>query len=285
MDKFGRKYKLDVELKGGGTLTIEPPFTIEFDIMRNIFSSANFSTIRILNLSANNRNKIRKDVSDYLDLRAIELKAGYGSNLPVIFSGNVSQAWSVREGTNFITQIESFDGGFAFANGITSETFPANTAQATVIETLLKALPGVTVGAVGEYPGSLSRGNSYVGNTCDLLRELTGGGFFIDNRKANCLGNNEYLDGEIQVINAQAGLLGTPIREQSILHFSMLFEPKLIVGQKVRLESQTDVNFNGEYKVISVEHRGTISEAVCGDATTLVGLFFGTEALQGVEII
>lgn len=281
-EKFGRNYSLLVETTTGETITITLPFTVEFNIVRNTFSSANSASIRILNLSEKNRNKIRKDVSDYGDIRSLQFNAGYGVNLPIAFAGDITQAWSVREGVNFITQIECFDGGSAFATGQTNEQFPAGTPQATVIKTLAQSLPGVSLGAIGKYEGVLGRGNSYNGPTLSILRELTGGGVFIDNGQVNCLGNNECLVGEIEVISPASGLLGTPVREAQILHFEMLFEPRIIVGQKVRLQSSTDVSFNGDYKVVSVEHHGVISEAVCGDAVTTVGLFYGGSALSDV---
>lgn len=279
-NKLGRNYSLSIEAQNGSNILIEPPFTVEFDITRNIFSSANVSSIRIYNLAQNTRNQIRKNVNDYGDQRVISLKAGYGTNIPVVFSGSITQAWSVREGVNFITQIESFDGGFAFANAQTNLAFPDGTAFDDIIQTLAESLPGVSIGEIGTYPGDITRGNSYSGSTTDILRDITGGGFFIDLSKVYVLGSSEVLKGEIQIINAQSGLLGTPVREQTILNFSMLFEPRLKIGQQIQLDSITDINFNGFYKVISLHHRGMISETVCGDAITDVGLYYGTEALQ-----
>lgn len=279
MDKFGRNYLLSVGLHDGGTLTIEPPFTVEFDITRNALSSANISSIRVFNLSEKNRNQIRKNNFDYGDLRLIQLRAGYGDNLPVVFEGNISQAWSVREGVDFITQIESFDGGYAFATATVNETFPSGTPNATIIDNLIGGLPGVERGAIGNYPGAISRGNSYSGSTVGILADLTGGGFFVDNGKANCLNDNECLVGELQVINSASGLLGTPVREQTILNFDILFEPRLIIGQQIELDSITGANFNGVYKIISIKHKGVISGVVSGNAITSVGLFYGTETL------
>lgn len=276
MNKFGRNYELNIQTQRSTTLTVALPFTIEFDITRNVLSSANTSSIRVYNLSQNNRNQVRKNVTDYGDLRLISLRAGYGSNLPIIFSGNISHAWNVRESNNFITQVDSFDGGFAFANGFTQESFPSETPQQTVVETLLNNLDqqGVSFGAVGNIQGVLSRGNSYSGPTTSLLKELSGGGFFIDNQKSYVLSDNEALPARgISVINAQSGLLGTPILEQTILHFDMIFEPRLIIGQVIKLDSLNPVVPNGDYKVVSLKHRGMISDAVCGDAITSVGLF------------
>lgn len=276
MDKFGRNYELLVQTESGDTLTIKLPFTIFFDITRNTLTSANVCQVRVYNLSQVNRNQIRFNASNYGQFRQIQLRAGYGDNLAKCFVGNISQAWSVREGVNFITQIECYDGGFAFTNGVTNAQFPANVEQKDVIRTIMTDLPHTDMGVVGDYPGQLSRGNSYSGNTAGILDELTGGGFFIDNGKANALGTNEYLvnAGGVTLINSQSGLLGTPVLEQTIVHFDMLFEPNLQVGQKVRLQSITEDNFNGDYKVTAVKHRGMISESVAGSVITTGEFFF-----------
>ena len=276
MDKYNRNYVLLIGKKDGTTLRVTRPFTVEFDIHRNSLSSANVASFRIYNLNQNNRSQIRKDAFDYADLRSIAFTAGYGDKLSLAFKGNISIAWSVREGTNMITQIESYDGGFAYINAITNDQYRANTTQQSIIESLVSNLPGgVSRGTIGTYEGSISRGNSYSGNTTDILTEITGGGFFIDNMKANCLNDNECLDGDIPVVDAKSGLLGTPVKEQTYINFDILFEPSLRIGQLINLQSGTAEHFNGTHKVLSLKHRGVISEAVAGQAVTSVGLLPG----------
>lgn len=302
MDKFGRSYELYVQEQNSavsllsglatpspltstddGFIKIALPFTIEFDIKRNILSSANVSSIRVLNLSENNRKKIFKPQYDYGSSKQVLLKAGYGTNVPVIFSGFIQEAWSVREFNNFVTQIDSYDGGFAFTNAISDTTFQSGTSISSVLSSLIGDLPGVSHGVIGNYPGTLSRGNAYSGATVDLLRSLSGGGFFIDNGKAHVLRDNECLDGAIQVINSQSGLLGTPKLEGGVyVVFEMLFEPRLSIGQIIQLDSITGANFNGFYKVVGVHHKGMISDAVCGDATTTVQLLNPSNSLSVV---
>lgn len=274
-DKFGRSYILNIQTDSGDTLTIKPPFTVEFDITRNALTSANVCSFRIFNLNANHRGQIRKDINDFGKLRAVQFMAGYGSNLPIVFDGNITQAWSVREGSNFITQIESFDGGFAFANASISNNFPAETTQHAVMESMIADLKkhGVKRGAIGNsYTKKLKRGNAYTGNTINVIKELSGGGFFIDNGKAYALSDDEVIEGPVTVINSESGLLGTPVRERLIINVDMLFEPRLLIAQKIELKSTTEANFNGPYRVMSIKHRGMISESVCGDAVTSVGL-------------
>jgi hypothetical protein len=282
--KFLRNYSLEIQVLGGATLTVEPPFTVEFDITRNTWSSSNVASIRVFNLSQQNRNQIRKNVIDIGDLRTIKLKAGYGETLAEVFYGNITQAWSVREGNNFITQMESFDGGFAFTNGFTSEAFGANTQQTDVIKSLVKNMPGVTLGAIGDsFSGDVgARGISLSGPSCNLASEFANGNFFIDNSKAFFLSETECRQGQIALINASAGLLGTPLREQNLITFDMVFEPRVVVGQIIQLESSTDQNFNGSFKVVAIQHRGMISPAVCGDAVTSLRLDNSAGSLQVV---
>lgn len=286
MNKLGRTYTLLIGTQYGETLTIAPPFTVEFDITRNVLTSANVCSIRIYNLSEDNRNKIRFNFYNSGEFRPIKFAAGYGSNvLPTVFTGNITQAWSVREGVNFITTIECFDGGFAFSNATTNTQFPKGTPQSDIIQNMVQTLNlySVSTGAIGSYPGITSRGSSYSGSTTDILRELTNGGFFIDNGKANCLRNSECVSGGTPVINASSGLLNTPVLEQTILTFDMIFEPGVVVGQKILLDSVTEKNYNGYYKVIAFKHRGMISEAVCGDAITSLQMFYGPSELSVVQ--
>lgn len=288
MDKLGRNYFLKIQKLEGDFLEVRPPFTVEFDIQRSILSSANTSAIRVYNLSPNNRNQIRKDVTDYDIFLGVQLQAGYGKNMPTIFQGNIKQAWSHRQKVDFITEIQSFDGGFALVNGVTNQTFngPSSPGAAdgepnvNVLRRLMNDLPGVTPGVVGSFPGKLLRGSSYSGRTADVITELSNGTFFIDNEKAHCLGENECLQGSIEVLDASTGLLGTPIREQNILHIEVMFEPRVLLGQKIELRSVGSPSFNGFYRIQSIQHRGVISESVCGDAITLLGLAYGTEGLQ-----
>lgn len=296
MDKFNRQYELAIKASDGGDIPVRPPFTLEFDIHRNVFSSANVASFRIYNLNPNTRARIYKDQYDFGVFRQIAFKAGYNpssvfqiepdqKNLSFAFVGNITQAWSVREGNNMVTQLECFDGGFAFVNAFTNNQFPKGTTPTTMMQAFFENLKekGTEPGAIGDYTGQLSRGNSYSGSTIDILREISGGGFFIDNNKAHALKDDEALEGDIQVIDARSGLLGTPVREQTYLNFDMLFEPRLIIGQKVRLNSITGANFNSDYKVLSLKHTGTISGSVAGNAITSVGLSYSTRALKVVR--
>lgn len=259
------------------TLTVKYPFTMEFDISRNTLQSTNEGTIRLYNLSGINRGKIVKDEFPS-DLHiGVQVIAGYGDTLPIIFKGNVWNAFSVREGNNFVTTIRGFDGGEALIKAKMNQAFESGTPTQQIIGEVNKSFAQyqVTPGAIGDFSDTLKRGNSVSGNSGDIASTLTKGGFFIDNGKAYYLNDDEVIDGALSTIDASTGLLGTPVIEKTLLRIEVLFEPRLVIGQLIELKSSTAKNMSGPYKVISVKHRGMISGSVCGNAVTSLGLWKG----------
>lgn len=272
--KFGRNYELAIQTINGGLLTVTLPFTMRMDITRKTLASANVCQVILYNLSEFNRNEIHFNSFNQSLYRSITVRAGYGTSLTEVFTGNISQAWSVREGVDFITQIECFDAGFAYVNGDVNLSFVAGTPERVVIAALMKALPNVTIGAIGSFDRPLPRGNTYSGNPAQLLAEITGGAFFIDNGKAYALKSDEYVaqvttqSQPVTIINDASGLLGTPVQEQTIVRFDMLFEPSLNIGRLVSIASITNPDVNGLYRLTSVKHRGIISSSVGGELIT-----------------
>lgn len=284
VNKFGRNYVLTVETAPNSQeyITIKPPFTLEFDVQRNALSSANVCKFSIYNLSQKNRDRILKDWMNFSDVRKVIFNAGYGPgpNFPLVFNGYMNLAQSVRRGVDFITSIECFDGGNAYSNANVSTQFKSGTANRDIVRNMISSMKpyGVEQGAIGSIPGTIGRGNAVEGNPIEIIQDITGGsgtsGFFIDNGKANYLSDNEHIAStDIPVISSGSGLLGTPVREQTFLTFDILFEPRLFIGQKIRLDSVTAKNYNTFYKVISLHHRGLISESVCGNAVTTIGVY------------
>lgn len=286
MIKFGRNYKLTVQADSNELITIEPPFTIELDVSRQTLGSANLCKLRIYNLSVKTRSKLYFNNFNQTNYKTIQLQAGYGEKLGVIFTGNISQCWSVREGVNFITQIECYDGGFAYVNTSVNLSFPKGTPIKSVILSLMDALTktsngistGISVGGVGDFPGTLQRANTYTGNPAQLLFEVTGGAFFIDGAKAYAMKSDEFIPSTDAIIVSDAtGLLNTPVLERTTARFEMLFEPSLNLRRTVVVNSTTFPLLNGQYIITSVKHRGIISPVVSGELITYGEFFYSKE--------
>lgn len=301
MEKFNPVYSLKVEVDNGiNTSPLRPefsanksveitrPFTLEFTIVRQNTSSAQTGSFRIYGLGEEVRDAIQKDIFQFTQLRAIQLRAGYdnpnGKFMALVFNGTVKQAYSYREKNIWVTEIEAYDGGFPMANGngVAITQAPGFTAAATMLQ-LAKFLPGMTgQPIIGSFPTKNKRGEVLFGNAWDLIQQKSNGLAMIDNGQLKVLNYSDVIQGEIPVLSAESGLLGSPKRTTSTLEFDMLFEPRLTLGQVVEVRSLTNRQYNRAWKVIGFEHRGTISDAVAGDLITSVRLWFTTQDLQRI---
>ena len=259
--------------------------TINLDINRNTFASTNEAHIQILNLNPAHRqrlfhDKYRADKIDYIDVYA-----GYGSNLALVFRGKILQTYSYKQGQNMITDIQAIDLGFLsyYKDGrkvnYSNMTLEAGTSKREAVQRIISDMEsGTQVGGLGSINGTFQTPVTFIGDSFTLLDEITGGHVFVDLGKVNVLANKEGLKiGSIPIISAETGMLGTPMRRDAQLEVDTLFEPSIQVGQLVEIQSLTGVQeYNGTFKVIGVHHSGTISSAECGKLTTRFNLFVGT---------
>ena len=271
--KFNRAYILRVETGDNEFVEIKPPFTLEFNIQRNNLASSNTANFVIYNLNTANRSKIYKDIYDVGTFRAVQLFAGYaektGDLLPRVFNGNIKRAFSHRQGPDFRTEIECYDGQISNSTSDIAITLPASINTKDIIEAIaknLKDVGGVTVGK--KFTDISSRSTALMGNPSEILSQLTGGKSYIDSGNLYALDKSEVVIGDIRLINVDNGLLGTPKKQETMIEIEMLFEPRIKPSQLIELQSSTEPRFNGYYKVTGIIHRGTISGAVGGEART-----------------
>jgi hypothetical protein len=107
---------------------------------------------------------------------------------------------------------------------------------------------------------------------------------YIDNEKANVVPQGTYVTppGGIPLITSDTGLLGTPRKLGALVEVDMIFEPRIAVNQYVELQSE-ETYFSGQYAVLGINHHGTISGALCGDAITTLSLWSGIQALEPAQ--
>ena len=110
--KFGRIFNMKVQVdeltKPDNTVLLAYPLTVDFEISRNTLASANTGRFRIYNLQENTRKQIFHDRYDTLNYRRVAFNAGYQDQrpLPLAFQGNIIQAYSVRQGSEWVSEIE-----------------------------------------------------------------------------------------------------------------------------------------------------------------------------------
>lgn len=275
--KFGRTFQMIVQ-GDTDTWTFGPPFTLRFSVNANGTPTANTGDFFIYNLPEKVRNDILMDIYQDPSFRKISFAAGYSRepNTPVIFVGNVYWAYSYRQGPDWITQIHCVDGGGAIDIANVEESFVSGTSLGQIYRTLCQAMVGVGAG-VTDFLVSSSfdsirdpRGTVVSGSPWEeLMRRIipVNAQLFINKGKIYIVLQNEYVanPGGITEISADTGLIGSPRRQGSMTIATMVFEPRLEIGQQVMLKSAYS---SGENKLLSVRHYGVISEAECGDLVT-----------------
>lgn len=315
--KIGRNYRLLIQnypkvtpaLAGGTTsstevgntaqnettqtaIQIDFPFTIDFDIHRFIGSANNEMNLRIFNLAEKTRFLIVKDpfnnqwVNTGGHYNQIQLQAGYGKNLSMIFVGEVLDAYSERVGPDVITHVRAVTGAYGRYNTYINQTFAENTTNQEIVNSIIQELVlrgDMQRGAIKPIDGVAVTGFVGGGDAFNILSQF--GPVFVDLNQINILQLDQVIGAiggakNVLLLNADSGLLGTPLRRQTMIEVKLIFEPLVKLGQLVEIQSTTDKRFNGQYKVMGIEHKGIISGSMNGPLTTTLQLYLGNKALQ-----
>ena len=182
MLKLNRNYQLKftigkqegyIKHEADEVIIIEYPFTLLFDINRNYLSTNNVASLQIFNLNDVTRAKLHLDFNDYSRYIDVELYAGYGEELPLIFLGQVRSGASAKEsgGVDIITSIEAYDGGLIQSSSYTSASYDKTVTKDQVLKSIIAAnLDWAKTGVIIPLPEKLTqRGTALIGNTWDII--------------------------------------------------------------------------------------------------------------------
>lgn len=260
------------------------PLTCIFQVIKDVTFNSGTGIFRIYNLSADTRSDIYRDIFELGNYRGITFAAGYDSEeLPQVFQGNIKQAFSYRQGPDWITEIEAYDGGDDVENTIANITLPSNPFPYNIRDLALSIIgqfPNVSAGSFGDLQSGVlkpSRGITVSGNAWDLITRSIkpfGGFAFINNEQVNIVNQWEYIinEGGVEEINEEIGMIGTPKLQSNLVKVQLIFEPRLEPQQKVHLTT-LESRMSGDYTVARLIHQGIISGAICEDLSTEATLF------------
>lgn len=277
MRKFNARYKASVITPNEQTV-IEYPITCKFNMRAGTLSQAANATIQFYNLAPSTRNKIFQDTYtfDSSNWKYITFEAGYENQpMSLIFKGRIIQAYSYKSSgsVDVITNIQAIP--LNILGCYTSHTFEAGTTFQEAHNRIVSDMPDVTVGNVGSFEGTFLTPVTFEGNAFQELNKLTGGHSFVDNGILNTIMDNEVIDVAVPVISDSTVLLETPIRRDNNLEIKTLFEPNLLIGQLVEVQSNISPNFNGQFKLLDFTHDCLFSGTQAGNRITTLNLWLG----------
>lgn len=293
MRKFNRNYHIVFEVgyrKGlleyvpQQTIKVQYPFTLKFDVNRGVWSDANTGNFQLYNLGYDIQALLWKDRADQTKYVTMWVYAGYEDIMPLIFMGDVQECTSYRNGVDFITDIQATDGGYLFQYGFINKTFSKDTDFKFLIQELLAGVPTCKVGYITSNVKQMrKRGRTFIGQTMKLLEAYDFDKVFIDNGELHILGENDVIPGQLMVLTADSGMIGTPRRSETTLNVDTIFEPQLVVAQAINLQSKIYPFLNQNYQIIGLRHYGTISPVECGNLYTSVSLSLGDAAFNELK--
>ena len=293
MQKFNRNYKIVFEIGyrkdlleyiPQQTITVQYPFTLKFDVDRSAFSGTNNGNFQLYNLGYDIQALLWKDRFDLTKYVTMWVYAGYEDVMPLIFMGDIQECTSYRNGIDFITDIQATDGGYLFQYGFVNTTFSKDADFQFLLQELLANVPTCEIGYITTNVKQVrKRGRTFIGQTTKLLETYDFDEVFVDNGQLHILGKNDVIPGQLMVLTADSGMIGTPRRGEQSITVDTIFEPQLVVGQALSLQSKIYPFLNQNYKLVGLRHYGTISPVECGNLYTSVTLALGDAPFQELK--
>lgn len=253
--RFDRDYSLVVGVSETRSVVVRPPLRIVFSADKSVLGgSLSKITIKIYNLSEQNRLALAKDSEDYTKLIPVTLSVGYSGSLGSIFKGTVQRGETTRSGPDFITELTCYDGYRDYVSSFTARTVRG---ARQAVEAILSDMPNTGRGKLTQQD-ELLRPRVLVGRSAKLLEGLINAGetWYIEDEKLYIIKDEEVTSNFIPVVNAASGLLNTPSREQSRLVFDTLMNPMLKIGGRCQVESVNAPHLNGVYKIYAIGYNG-----------------------------
>ena len=244
---------------------------MSFSVYKTLSISANTASLKIYNLSPNNRNQL----NNYGNL--VDIYAGYRDNggSSLLFTGNNTLVSHIFSFPDIISIMDCGDGENVLNGKIVKISFGANTPVRTIIEEVARqmGLPVVDFAQTENLVYSLGYEDIDMGKiVLDVITKKLNLNWSIQNGNIVILRNNEGNSKEISLINIDTGMVGIPERytdKRQYLYTALppnlaprdgwkvktLLRPDLLPGDRIRLKS-TQANIDGIFYILTIRHEG-----------------------------
>lgn len=269
---FDRGYKLIVGDKDGGNAIEFTDLQIVFDVEKSNEVHADKCNVSIYNVSPDSiKNFLIED-------NIVELYAGYGTELGLIFMGQIDIVSTELNGADIVVKMTFSDGRVSMVETNVDKHFPAGSTLDTVLRSLSSTLGFAYSSNNGTYPAGTGltyvypRGITVSGNVKQWIDTTIKGHdihYFVSNKVAYAVPVNAPTGSEVaNVFTPETGLIGSPNKKNVTskinkkkkskdvregIEFRALLASDVAIGTLVKVESKF---VDGLYQVTKVKHYG-----------------------------
>lgn len=263
---------------GGETITELSALRIRFQTMQNNLQRPNSAHITITNPAPETAQRLKKEGT------IVRLEAGYEDGGPqLIYQGNIIQKRIGRENpVETYLDILAGDGDQAYNFAVVKKTLASGNTFRDQVDAVAEAMKehGVEIGYIPDLGDKkMPRGRTLFGMARDIMRDIatsTGCSWSIQDGKLTMVKNQEFLPGDVHVVNSSTGMVGLPEQTFDGIRVRMLLNPKIKPGSKIKIDQASvqealfSPNYTAEvqnsmipsladdgiYKCLVVEHQG-----------------------------
>ena len=251
MKQFDRKLKLKlIDTDTNSALELDK-LHIDFIVEKTNQANANLAKVLIYNLSENSRGFISKQLQ-------VTIYAGYQDENQAIFVGRIITDGIIHEfdkGT-WATIIDIQDGDEGLNKVKIDKSFEGKVKLSNAIKYLIQEM-GLGNGILRIPDVSFNNGLALSGFARDRIKELCKKErlvFNVEDGNVNIYSKTETLDNLEILVNADTGLINSPIKKEKGIEFETLLNPEAKIGKVVNLDSRT---YKGKFKITELLHYGT----------------------------
>ena len=271
MTRFNRVASVEIDLRNStfsgyiGSIKLAN-LRIAFSMQKNLAWSANTASVKIWNLSQENRNRIK----DYGD--QVIVSAGYSQDAgeQLLFIGNTTQVSHAYEQPEIITTLDCGDGERILNQKNIAVSFKEKVAVRQVVETIAQQM-GLTISEFSPTDNIVyEQGFEFIGmgkNAIDKTVSRLGLKWSVQNGKLQIIPQFGTTSKPAVEINADTGMIGIPQRftdKRASLYLdgpktgyivTTTLRPDIIPGDLINVKSQR-IGLDGPYSVFSIKHEG-----------------------------
>lgn len=214
MRNWDRQYRLSAGKAGSKGFEIgegDRPLHISFSVEKADTESSNTAKVSVWNLNDEHLAELNKDDC------VVVLKAGYGTVMPLIFTGVVTFAQTKTDGSDVMTEIELVDNRVEVRDTYVSVCYSGTVNSKTLIQDTANQM-GVTVSfSYNAEFKDIPNGFSYVGPAATVLTkacDTSGLVWTINNGVLQVKKPRDTMSREVYELSAETGLIGIPTRVQ-----------------------------------------------------------------------